>query len=94
MFKSVAAVLGCAAVASAFSMPELSLRKLADPPLIQCGTSGTNTTWIDSDEVDYFATIVGTKGTGFAVSLNVTQFDTSPSCDPKVLISFVGTFSF
>ena len=59
-------------------------------PHIKCGQSGSNTTFVNGDDMTYFATIVGTNGTGFTVTMNVTEFDTEPDCDPAVYVQFAG----
>ena len=93
MLKCAASALLLSAFAAAHSMPDVhvSVRaQLADTPLIACNSKGTNTTFLSDDEIEYFATIVGTQGLGFTVALNVTAFDTSPSCDPQVFVQFAG----
>ena len=59
-------------------------------PKIKCGQSGTNTTFVNGDDMTYFATVIGTNGTGFTVFMNVTEFDTEPDCDPFVYVQFAG----
>ena len=85
--KCVFALVLLCAFAAALSVPDV---RAADTPLIACGSKGTNTTFLSDDTIDYFATIVGTKGQGFTVAVNVTEFDTSPTCDPQVYLQFAG----
>jgi hypothetical protein len=57
-------------------------------PQLFCGSSKSSSgTYLDGDEITYFATINNISGP-FAVHLYMKRVDCSPSCDPSVFSIF------
>ena len=61
-----------------------------DTPQIKCGTSGSLSTSLSGDTMEYAATIVGVTSGNVTLYSTITAMDYDPSCDPAVYSAIVG----